>query len=109
MGRTPTTGTATDEPRTPEIITSAALADIVTLELVDMISAADVRYEAAHLRRRMTPVLNAVRGLVRDVRALHGLPVIDWRSGLVVGETASDNGAAPAASQRAAEAAEATS
>jgi hypothetical protein len=106
MGRTPTTGapvTTTDEPREPEIMRSGDLANIVTLELVDMITEAVTRYEAAHMGRRMAPTLSAVRGLVRDVRALHRLPAINWQTGLPVGETASDNGAAPA------EAAEVTS
>ena len=37
-----------------------------------------------------------IRDRVRDVRAAHRLPAINWRTGLPVGETASDNGAAPA-------------
>jgi len=106
MGRTTTTtGTADTpaEPREPEVMRSAMLANIVTLELVEMISEAATRYEAAHLGRTMTATLAAVRGLVSDVRAYHRLPAVDWRSGQVMGEAASDNGSAPA------EAAEATS
>jgi hypothetical protein len=106
MGRTPTTASTADtpaEPREPEIMRSAMLANIITLELVEMISEAATRYEAAHMGRTVGATLAAVRGLVSDVRAYHRLPAIDWRSGRVVGEAASDNGAAPA------EAAEVTS
>jgi len=45
----------------------------------------------------MSATLAAVRGLVRDVRALHELPAIDWRTGIPAGEPApSDNGTEPA-------------
>jgi hypothetical protein len=107
MGRTSTaTGTtdATPEPREPEIMRSAMLANIITLELVEMVREADTRYEAAHMGRTMTATLAAVRGLVSDVRAFHRLPAINWATGLPFGDTdVSTNGAAPA------EAAEATS
>ena len=100
MGRTPGgTAAATDaaEPREPEIMRSAMLANIITLELVEMIDEAAKRYEAAEQCRRMAATLAAVRGLVRDVRAVHELPAIDWRTGLPVGEAVpSDNGTEPA-------------
>jgi hypothetical protein len=98
MGRTPAavSGTETTETREPEVMRSADLAEIVTLELIDMIGEAVTRYETAHLGRKMAPILSACRGLVRDVRAVHGLRAIDWRTGLPVGETVSDNGAEPA-------------
>lgn len=94
MGRTPTTGTSADaaEPRPAEIMTSAMLADIVTTELVEMIDEATKRYEAAHMGRKMAPTLAALRGTVRDVRAWHGLPAIDWATGLPIG---APTGAAP--------------
>ena len=76
---------------------SAMLANIITLELVEMIDEAAKRYEAAEQGRRMAATLAAVRGLVRDVRAVHELPAIDWRTGLPVGEAVpSDNGTEPA-------------
>jgi len=98
MGRTPTTTGTTDtpaEPREPEIMRSGMLANIVTLELVEMIDEATKRYEAAHLGRTMTATLAAVRGLVGDVRAYHRLPAINWRTGAPFEETASGNGAVP--------------
>jgi hypothetical protein len=98
MGRTPAaTGGTTDEPRElPEVMRSGDLAEIVTLELVDMIGEAVTRYEGAHLGRKMAATLAACRGLVRDLRAAHGLAAIDWRTGQPVGQAASDNGATPA-------------
>ena len=99
MGRTPsTTGTdTTAEPREPEIMRSAMLANIITLELVEMIDEAAQRHEREGQGRRMAATLAAVRGLVRDVRAVHRLPVVDWRTGLPEGEPVpSDNGAEPA-------------
>jgi len=98
MGRTPaSTADATPEPREPEILRSAMLANIITLELVDMIDEAAKRHEAAGQGRRMSATLAAVRGLVRDVRALHELPAIDWRTGIPAGEPVpSDNGTEPA-------------
>jgi hypothetical protein len=90
MGRTPTTGTAdtATEPREPEVMRSGDLANIVTLELVEMIDEATKRYEAASMGRKMAGTLAACRGLVRDVRALHRLPAIDWRTGLPMGQAA---------------------
>lgn len=98
MGRTPTTSTA-DEPATPEIMTSAFLADILTMEMVGMIDEATKRHEAAHRGRERGPVLAALRGTVREIRKVHGLTAIDWRTHLPVTETASDNGAEPEAAE----------
>jgi len=97
MGRTPASATDTaPEPPEPEIMRSAMLANIITLELVDMIDEAAKRHEAAGQARRMSATLAAVRGLVRDVRAVHRLPVINWTTGLPEGEPVpSDNGAEP--------------
>lgn len=103
MGRTPST-TSTDTPAAsaakppePEILRSAMLANIITLELVDMIDEATKRHEAQGQGRRMAATLAAVRGLVRDVRAVHRLPVINWQTGLPEGEPVpSDNGTEPA-------------
>jgi type II secretory pathway component PulM len=92
MGRTPASTTdATPEPREPEIMRSAMLANIITLELVAMIDEAAKRYEAEQQGRRMAATLAAVRGMVRDVRALHALPAIDWTTG-----EPSSNGTEPA-------------
>jgi hypothetical protein len=104
MGRTPTTTatgtTDTPEPRAPEVLASGDLANIVTLELVEMISEAEKRYEAASMGRKMAATLAACRGLVRDLRALHWLPALDWRTGLPIGEpVGSDNGATPEAAE----------
>ena len=101
MGRTPSTTSADSAPEgappVPEIMRSAMLANIITLELVEMIDEAAKRHEAAGQGRRMAATLAAVRGLVRDVRAVHELPAIDWRTGLPVGEAVpSDNGTEPA-------------
>ena len=114
MGRTASTTGTTDtaaEPREPEILRSAMLANIITLELVDMIDEATKRHEREGQGRRMAATLAAVRGLVRDVRAVHRLPAVDWRTGLPVGEAVpSENGAAPdAAGPEPAEAARAES
>lgn len=99
MGRTTGGTAATDtpaEPREPEILRSAMLANIITLELVDMIDEATRRHEREGQGRRMAATLAAVRGLVRDVRASHRLPAVDWRTGLPVDEPVpGDNGAAP--------------
>lgn len=108
MVRTPT-GTDTPtasaaKPPEPEIMRSAMLANIITLELVDMINEATTRHEREGQARRMAGTLAAVRGMVRDVRAVHRLPAIDWRTGVPVGEPVpSENGTEPA------EAAEVTS
>lgn len=81
MARTPASTDAAPEPREPEIMRSGMLANIITLELVEMIDEATKRHEAAGQARRMSATLAAVRGLVRDVRALHELPAIDWTTG----------------------------
>ena len=103
MGRTPNTTGTTDtaaEPREPEIMRSAMLANIITLELVDMIDEATRRHEREGQGRRMAATLAAVRGLVRDLRASHRLPAIDWRTGLPVGEPVpSENGTEPEAAE----------
>lgn len=99
MGRTPTTDIV-DAPPEPEIMRSAMLANIVTLALVEMIDEATKRYEREKIGRRMAGELAAVRGLVRDVRAVHRLPAIDWRTGEPEPEpVASDNGAVPEAAE----------
>lgn len=101
MGRTPGGTAATDTPTTakppePEIMRSAMLANIITLELVELLDEATTRYEREGQGRRMAATLAAVRGMVRDVRAVHRLPAIDWRTGLPIGEAVpGDNGAAP--------------
>jgi hypothetical protein len=103
MGRTASTTGTTDtttasaaKPREPEIMRSAMLANIITLELVDMIDEAATRHEREGQGRRMAATLAAVRGLVRDLRAVHALPVINWRTGLPEGEPVpSENGAEP--------------
>ena len=110
MGRTGST-TSTDTPTAsaakppePEILRSAMLANIITLELVEMIDETTKRHEREGQGRRMAATLAAVRGLVRDVRAVHRLPAIDWRTGAPMGEAVpSENGTEPA------EAAEVTS
>ena len=94
MGRT-NTEIAAEIRSEPEVMRSAMLANIVTLELVEMVEEAATRYEREGQGRRMAATLAAVRGLVRDMRAVHRLPAIDWRTGLPVGEVASDNGAEP--------------
>ena len=82
MGRT--SATAADivsAPNPPEITTSAFLADILTLEMVEMISEAAARHEKNHRGRERAPILSALRGTVREIRALHELAPIDWGTG----------------------------
>jgi hypothetical protein len=102
MGRT-TTSTSTEdaaEPRLPEILRSSHLANILTTELIEMISEADKRYEAQGLARRMAAELAALRGTVTEVRAWHRLPAINWATGLPFGDTdVSTNGAEPEAAE----------
>ena len=100
MSRTPGGTAATDtpaKPPEPEIMRSAMLANIITLELVEMIDEATKRHEAEGQGRRMAATLAALRGMVRDIRASHRLPALDWRTGLPIGEAVpSSNGTEPA-------------
>ena len=96
---TTTAGNAGSEPerREPEIMTSGHLANIITLSMIEMIEEATKRYEREGLGRRMAAELAAMRGMVDDVRRWHVLLAINWRTGLPVTETGSDNGTADAA------------
>jgi hypothetical protein len=94
MARTPASTDTAAEPREPEILRSGDLANIITLELVEMIDEATKRHEAAGQGRRMGATLAACRGLVRDVRAVHRLPAIDWTTG-----EPSSNGTEPAGAE----------
>jgi hypothetical protein len=58
----------------PEILRAEALARIITPIIFDMVTEAAARYEAAHLGRVMAEPLHAIRSLVTEVRAYHGLP-----------------------------------
>lgn len=84
------------ERREPEIMVSGHLANIITLSLIEMIEEATKRYEAAGLGRRMAAELAAMRGTVDDVRRWHTLSAVNWRTGMPIGEGASDNGSVPA-------------
>jgi hypothetical protein len=75
----------------PEILRAEALARIITPILADMADEALVRYEAAHLGRVMAEPLYAIRSMIREIRAYHGLDEL----AADVAPLASTNGTVP--------------
>lgn len=91
MVRHANNATDTDASVLPEILRSSHLAAILTPLILQATDRLATDFETAQLGRAMGPALDAIRAMVREIRAYHGLPWIDPRT-----LEPSDNGTAPA-------------
>lgn len=87
------TPASTPERVLPGIMQSADLAAILTPILWEMVTEARAKADREGFGRYMAEPLNAITGLVVQVRKYHGLPAFDPHTGQPVGTAV--NGTAP--------------
>ena len=64
----------------PEILRGSHLAAILTPLILQATARLAADFEAQHLGRAMGPAMDAIRSMVAEIRAYHGLPWIDPRT-----------------------------